>query len=69
LEWRKFGVLILSVDEPSDGLGQLIDELVFGSGVESRKPLGFRHEPEPVDGVEIGWAGGQKPRLAVTSIE
>ena len=30
-----------------------VDELIFGFGVESRKPLGLHNEPEPFDGGTI----------------
>ena len=44
---------MLPGDEPSEGLGEPIDELFRGFGVEVREPFSFNDEPESFDGVEI----------------
>jgi len=48
-----FNVFILPVDEPHESFGESVDELIFGFGIEPRKPFGFHDEPEAFDGVKI----------------
>jgi hypothetical protein len=43
----------LPVDELSESVGESVDELIFGFGVESRKPFGLYDELEGFDGVKI----------------
>lgn len=46
-------LFILPVDELSESVGESVDELIFGFGVESRKPFGLYDELEGFDGVKI----------------
>jgi ketopantoate reductase len=48
-----FSVFIFPVDKPSEGLGESIDELIFGFGIEPGEPFGLHDEPEPFNGVKI----------------
>ena len=46
-------VFILPVDEPPESLGEMIEELISGLGVEAGKPLGFHDEPESFYRIQI----------------
>lgn len=48
-----FCVFIFPIDEPSESLGQPVNELVFGFCIEARKPLGLHNKPEPFNGIQI----------------
>ena len=64
-----FRVFIFPFDEPSEGLGQPVNELIFGLRVKTGKPLGLHNEPEPFDGVEIRRVRRQKDRLKLSPIQ